>query len=177
MLHFKIPRLDKDDILRKYLLKYCRLKEGEIWKDPKGKHKIACINATDKAAQKKMFGRQKAVLAVHDPPYNMVAFAKQRADKFTEWCREWIDLTGKYLKTDSSIYIWLGADQKKHFEPFPQFIMMMKDTEFVSKSFIERMSLYREKSLSVVKIGVSNLFATAHIRKSIWEPWTPRFLH
>jgi hypothetical protein len=40
-------------------------------------------------------------------------------------------------------------------------------------SFIERTFLYWKKSLSVVKMETSNLFETAHIRKSMWEPWIP----
>ena len=136
MVHFKLPRLDKDDTLRRYLLKYCRLKEGETWNDPKKKHKVACISATDDKKIKTLLGRKKAQLAVHDPPYNMVAFDQQRADKFAEWCKEWIRISFNSLGKDSSLYVWLGADQKKHFEPFPEFITMMKDTGFKSRSFI-----------------------------------------
>jgi len=34
-----LPRLDKYPELKKELLPYCRLKRGEIWKDPFGNHK------------------------------------------------------------------------------------------------------------------------------------------
>jgi len=34
------------------------------------------------------------------------------------------------------MYIWLGADQNNHYQPFPEFIMMMKNSGFSSRSFI-----------------------------------------
>ncbi len=136
MIHFKLPRLDKDELLKKYLSKYCRLKKGEIWNDPKKKHKVGCLDASNAGEINKLLNRKKAVLAVHDPPYNMVAFEKQRADKFTEWCEKWVNITCNLLEENASLYVWLGADQRRHFEPFPEFIKMMKMTGFNSRNFI-----------------------------------------
>ncbi len=50
--------------------------------------------------------------------------------------RDWISTTYEILDENSSLYVWLGADQKNHFEPFAEFIIMMKDSGFESKSFI-----------------------------------------
>ncbi len=47
MISAPLPRIDIDEELRTLLLPYCRLKEGEVWEDPEGKHKVACIDATD----------------------------------------------------------------------------------------------------------------------------------
>ncbi len=136
MKNFPIPRIDKDSKLKKLLEKYCRLTFGEIWNDPEGRHIIGCFDASDKNDVKRLTEGKKIKLAVHDPPYNMIAFSKSRAMVFVEWCRKWIDITFDLLDKDASLYIWLGADQKNHFEPFAEFILMMKETGFNSKSFI-----------------------------------------
>ena len=34
MINAPLPRIDIDEELRTLLLPYCRLKEGEVWKDP-----------------------------------------------------------------------------------------------------------------------------------------------
>lgn len=136
MKNFQLPRIDKDDYLKEYLEKFCRLKFGETWADPKGKHKIGCLDAAEEKSIVNLMDGQFAKLAIHDPPYNMIAFGKQDANDFVEWCKKWIDISNSVLAEDSSLYIWLGADQKNHFEPFAEFIIMMKDSGFDSKSFI-----------------------------------------
>jgi DNA modification methylase len=136
MKNFPIPRIDKDDKLKKYLEKYCRLKYGDIWTDPLGKHKISCFDSSNRENILEIVNGETIKLAVHDPPYNMIAFDKQKANSFVEWCKNWISSTEEILDSNSSLYIWLGADQKNHFEPFAEFIMMMKDSGFNSKSFI-----------------------------------------
>ncbi len=52
------------------------------------------------------------------------------------WCRRWIENTDDALAQDSSLYAWLGADQTNGFQPLPDFMIMMRDTAFKSKSFI-----------------------------------------
>ena len=136
MKNFQIPRIDKDSELKKYLEKYCRLELEESWNDPEGKHKIGCFDCTDTKKVLNIINGGKAKLAVHDPPYNMIAFDMHSAETFIDWCEKWIAITGQILDDNSSLYIWLGADQKNHFEPFAEFVMMMKDSGFNSKSFI-----------------------------------------
>ena len=46
MLNYPLPRIDKDEKLRKLLLPYCRFKVGTIWIDEKEKHKIACTDVS-----------------------------------------------------------------------------------------------------------------------------------
>jgi len=129
MKNFPLPRIDKDPILKNYLQKFCRLKTGEIWEDPFNKHKIACFDAIDENSIFNLVGNNKFQLAIHDPPYNMIAFEKWDSATFINWCKKWIDISDKILADNSSLYIWLGADQKNHFEPFAEFILMMKETE------------------------------------------------
>jgi len=136
MQNFPLPRIDTDNKLRDLLLPYCRLKEGEIWNDPEGIHKVGCLDAADSSAIKELLEDKKAVLAIHDPPYNFVAFEEREAAAFVEWSKLWIKNSYDVLKENSSLYIWLGADQNNHFQPFAEFILMMKDSGFNSRSFI-----------------------------------------
>jgi DNA modification methylase len=136
MIKQPLPRIDQDETLQNLLLPFCRLKRGEIWEDPLGTHKVGCLDAVDEIDIKKIFGRKKAVLAIHDPPYNFVAFKERELREFINWCKTWVKNSYKILKPNSSLYIWLGADQKFHFQPLPQFIQMMSETEFNSRSFI-----------------------------------------
>jgi site-specific DNA-methyltransferase (adenine-specific) len=75
-------------------------------------------------------------LAVQDPPYNLAVFEKRTVGEFVVWCRRWVDVCYDVLDRDSSLYVWLGADQKDSFQPLPQFMLMMADTDFRSRSFI-----------------------------------------
>jgi site-specific DNA-methyltransferase (adenine-specific) len=132
-----LPRLDTDvEQIKSVLLPHCRLKPGEIWKDPNGRHLIGCGDACDFSFVKKLFNKQKAKLAIHDPPYNLVMFKSKSVEEFIDWCRKWIDISNEILEDDSALYIWLGADQTDHFQPLPQFMAMMSDTSFDSRSFI-----------------------------------------
>ena len=53
----KLTRLDINDELRNKILPYCRLKNGEIWDDPKRKHKVGVLDATSVSDTKKLFGK------------------------------------------------------------------------------------------------------------------------
>lgn len=136
MLNFPLPRIDKDEKLYELLLRYCRIMPGEIWVDNSKNHRVGCIDISDKDNVIKFTGGTKFQLAVHDPPYNMVAFDEMSVEDFVDWSEQWIELTYEILDQNSSLYIWLGADQKKHFEPFAEFILMMKNSQFNSRSFI-----------------------------------------
>ncbi len=136
MINFPLPRIDIDKSLTKLLLPYCRFKKGFVWEDKKAGHKIACIDAANKISIKNVMGNKKASLAIQDPPYNFVAFEERDLNKFIDWSRTWIKNTFESLDENASLYIWLGADQNNHFQPFPEFILMMKDSGFHSRSFI-----------------------------------------
>ncbi len=136
MKNFPLPRIDNDVRLRELLIPYSRFKPGDVWNDPQGKHKIACLDATDGIILEKLTGDKRASLAIQDPPYNFVAFEEKDLSNFIEWCRKWVSITNRCLSGDSSFYIWLGADQNNHFQPFADFIVMMRDFEFNSRSLI-----------------------------------------
>jgi site-specific DNA-methyltransferase (adenine-specific) len=132
-----IPRLDINaDKLRQRILPQCRLKPGDIWRDPEGGHVVGCGDAASTGFIAELFGPHRAALAVHDPPYNLVMFRKRSVTEFIDWCRRWVDNSHRVLADDASLYVWLGADQNDHFQPLPQFMAMMALTEFKSRSLI-----------------------------------------
>lgn len=132
-----LPRLDLDVELREKLLPHCRLKYGEIWQDSKSGHRVGCLDASNTTEIQNLVGNQKASLAVHDPPYNLVAFEERDMREFIVWCEKWVLNTIHSLSNDASLYIWLGADQNNSFQPLPDFMIMMREFEQVkSRSFI-----------------------------------------
>jgi len=139
MTNAPLPRIDLDEQLRELLLPFCRLAPGKTWNDPSGRHKVGCIDISEKDKVKKFMDGNSASLAIQDPPYNFIAFGKRKIEKFINWCREWIDLTNDVLRKDAALYIWLGADQNEHFQPLPQFMEMMESATngaFSSRNFI-----------------------------------------
>ena len=137
MKNSPLPRLDESPELRKELEPHCRLGPGDVWEDPLGKHRVGCIDAANVSAVGQLMGRHKARLAIHDPPYNLVAFDTRRVEAFVDWCRKWIQITVNHLLSDSALYVWLGADQRRGFQPLPDFMLMMRDVdELSSRSLI-----------------------------------------
>ncbi len=113
-----LPALDKHDEIRRQLLPYCRFQTGEIWEDPLLGHKIACGDATDHTWITSLMNGEQADLAIHDPPYNHVAFGVKELADFVSWCKQWVAITASALKQNASLYVWLGADQKKWLSTF-----------------------------------------------------------
>lgn len=131
-----LPRLDQSEALISKLLPFCRLSPGEIWEDELKGHRVGCLDATDSVAIASLMGKDRAVLAIHDPPYNVAAFEIKQVSGFVEWCNQWISLTYNVLSKDASLYIWIGADQNNGFQPLPDFMIMMRGQRFSPRSFI-----------------------------------------
>ncbi len=131
-----LPRLDKDEQLRQKLLPFCRLKPGQIWLDPLDQHKIGCLDAADSSDVDSLMTGEQAKLAIHDPPYNLVAFQERELAEYIDWCRKWVGHSWRVLDKNSSLYLWLGADQKAHFQPLPDFMIMMRQFDFKPRSFL-----------------------------------------
>jgi site-specific DNA-methyltransferase (adenine-specific) len=136
MQNCPLPRIDEHLALRERLLNYCRLKSGDIWSDPDGKHKVGCLDAAKRDHVNLLMGNEKARLALHDPPYNLVAFERRSVNEFVGWCKEWVGNSAFSMEENSSLYVWLGADQRDGFQPLPDFMIMMRGSGFSSKSFI-----------------------------------------
>jgi len=135
MLHEPLARLDRDLRPRRQLLRYCRPQPGEVWRDDRG-HRVGCLDAAVRDDVMRLCGRRRATLAIHDLPYNFIAFGRRRAGEFIAWCERVVSHTDAVLKPDSSLYLWIGADQKAGFEPLPELMLMMRHTPFASRSLI-----------------------------------------
>ncbi|HPC11964.1 MAG TPA: hypothetical protein PK112_07690, partial [candidate division Zixibacteria bacterium] len=98
-MHYRLlARLDSAvSPVRPALLPYCRLRLGEVWCDPEGRHTVACGDAADRAFVRRLFGARRATLAVQDPPYNLVMGQKLPPEAYANWCRAWVDNTDAIL--------------------------------------------------------------------------------
>ncbi len=140
----KLPRIDSNDRIQSLLLPHCRLKPGQIWRDPQGQHKVACVDASNYEGTEHLIAGEKATLAVQDPPYNFAvgnadssSLGQMPLDKYIDWCRKWVRNTSEALQNNSSLYVWLGADQNAGFQPLPDFMIMMRQfKEFATRSLI-----------------------------------------
>jgi len=131
-----LPRLDEQPEVRARLLPFCRLTPGGVWNDATSGHRVACIDAADPSAAADLMDGKRAQLAIQDPPYNLVAFDTRGIREYIEWSRAWVTNTLQALESDSSFYVWLGADQRDHFQPLPDFMLLMRDFPVQARSFI-----------------------------------------
>lgn len=131
-----LPRLDEHPDLRAQLVPFCRLRSGDTWTDPRFRHRVSCIDATDALAITRLMADRRAKLAVQDPPYNLVAFETRSIREYVDWARRWVTTTLASLDADSSLYIWLGADQRDHFQPLPDFMLLMREFPVQARSYI-----------------------------------------
>ncbi|MDR2451227.1 MAG: site-specific DNA-methyltransferase [Candidatus Accumulibacter sp.] len=136
MYNNPLPRLDEDPEVHQRLLKYCRLKAGDLWIDPVSGHRVGCLDATDSRAIASLMDGRQATLAIHDPPCNLVAFETRSVGEYIAWCRKWVSASLRHSTEDGSLYVWLGADQKNHYQPLPDFMIMMRDFPIHARSLI-----------------------------------------
>jgi site-specific DNA-methyltransferase (adenine-specific) len=99
-------------------------------------HRVGCLDAASWDQVEQVMGSRKAKLAIHDPPYNLVAFGERPLQQFIEWCARWVQNTARISSPDASLYVWLGADQNDGFQPLPDFMVMMRRQPFRPRSFI-----------------------------------------
>ena len=131
-----LPRLDASPEVRSKLLSYCRLKPGDVWVDDVRGHRVGCLDAAGSENIQNIMNGEQAKLAIHDPPYNLAVFEQRSVSEFIEWCRRWVSHTYDSLAQDSSLYVWLGADQNNGFQPLPDFLLMMREQPFRPRSMI-----------------------------------------
>lgn len=105
---------------------------------------MGVLDACSEEDVKKIFNGKKASLFIHDPPYNIEVGGKNtsqlsriKVKEYIDFCRNWIQNSIKVMKGDAHLYIWLGADQKRGFQPLPEVMILMREfTELTSRSFI-----------------------------------------
>ncbi len=136
MLNHPLARLDRDETLRRRLLPHCRLAPGEVWRDRRRGHRVGCLDAASPKDVKKLCGTRRARLAVHDLPYNFIAFDQRSTDEYVAWVRRVVEATAGALASDSALYLWVGADQRAGFAPLPELMLMMRETPFTARSFL-----------------------------------------
>ncbi len=112
---------------------------GKIWEDPVSGHRVGCLDVFKKEDVEKIMQGEKAILAVQDPPYNVginKEFKNLPLAEYINWSEKWVNNTINVLDSDSSFYIWLGADIKNGLQPLPDFIIMMRNKPISIRNFI-----------------------------------------
>src|SRR5260370_37322137 len=117
MQNHPLPRLDEVPELATALQKHCRLRRGEVWEDPAGKHRVGCLDASLGEDVNTLARGDAAQLALQDPPYNLVAFQKRSIGEFADWCRRWGANNERGVGEDASSYGLDGGGQKDGFQP------------------------------------------------------------
>ena len=82
-----LPRLDENPDIRARLLEHCRIKPGDIWIDSVSGRWVGCIGAKEPESVAALMGGRLASLAIHDPPYNLVAFETCSIKEYIAWCK------------------------------------------------------------------------------------------
>lgn len=131
-----LPRFDENPELQEKLLPFCRLQNGDIWEDKSGNFRVGCLDIAARQNVENLMDGKKSTLSIQDPPYNFIAFAESEVNKFIDWCKPWTENINAILSANASFYVWLGADQRNGFQPLPDFMLMMRETNFKPRSFI-----------------------------------------
>lgn len=132
-----LPRIDENSELQEKLLRFCRLKKGDVWEDRAGNFRVGCLDIASKTDVEKLMKGARATISIQDPPYNFIAFQEAQVSEFIDWCRAWTENIDSILAENSSFYVWLGADQRNGFQPLPDFMLMMREMKnFKPRSFI-----------------------------------------
>ncbi len=137
-------RFDLAEFTQEELNAVCRLKPGEIWTDPERGHRVGCLDATDGAHVRDLVGSTLVNLVINDPPYNFpvgegvsARLFRTSLEEYLSFSRKWIEAISRTMAEDSSLYIFLGADQRNAFQPLPDFMILMRQFDlFRARSFI-----------------------------------------
>jgi len=140
----KLTRLDLNEEMKKKLLKYCRLKPGNIWEDKEKGHRVGVLDATKKEDIDSLVCHDKAVCQINDPPYNVKAgnrntkdLFKIDIDEYISFSRKWIKNSFNILSDNSHFYLWIGADYKDSFRPLPEIMLLMRNfKDLKARNFI-----------------------------------------
>lgn len=107
-------------------------------------HRVGVLDATNPREVDLLMGREKAILHVDDPPYNIAvgnkttdALFRKDNNAYISFSRGWISEAVRTLANPGHLYVFLGADQDQGFQPLPEFMLMMREFgELSSRSFI-----------------------------------------
>ena len=130
-----LPRLDSSTDIRDKLLPYCRLKQGDVWTDPVRGHRVGCLDVCDRQNVLNIMEKERAQLSIQDPPYNLIAFDMKSINEYIKWTEKWVSNMNDIMDDNSSFYVWLGADQRNGFQPFADFILMMRKQPLLPQKY------------------------------------------
>ena len=129
----RLERLDLRGDLRRQILPFCRLGPGEVWEDLVNGHRIGVLDASSPGDVGKIAGGARAELIVNDPPYNVAvgnanttALSKMPLDEYMRFSQKWVQNAIGVMADDSHLYVWMGADYREGFQPFPDFLVLMR---------------------------------------------------
>jgi DNA modification methylase len=127
----KLTRLDLHGEIREKTLPLCRLKYGDIWRDPVQGHVVAVVDAAKTDDVKRVMGKERARLLINDPPYNVKVgnanLFKIEIGQYIEFSRRWVESALNVMDKDSHLYIWIGADYRDDFQPLPDIMILLRE--------------------------------------------------
>ncbi len=142
----KLKRIDYDGALREKIIPHCRLGHGDVWVDSVSGHRVCVADASDVEAVTRLFDGARAALIVNDPPYNITvggsastgALSKTGLSDYIEFSKKWMTAASLIMTPDAALYIWLGMDVRDGLQPFPDFILMMREhfPQFIPRNVI-----------------------------------------
>ena len=129
----RLRRLDSDPDLRRRIIPYCRLQEGEIWEDHEKGHRVGVLDATQMDDLRQLARDDTAQLVIADPPYNVsvgnartLRLFKVPIEEYLAFSSQWISNAIATMACDSYLYIWTGADYRDDFQPLPDLIGLLR---------------------------------------------------
>ena len=131
-----LPRLDENSEMREALLPFCRLKAGEIWEDSIAGHRVGCLDASSREQVEIFWTAEKRHWQSTIRPTIWSLLTSVLCTSSSIGVRDGCENTERILSADSSLYVWLGADQNDGFQPLPDFMVMMRQQPFRPRSFI-----------------------------------------
>lgn len=129
----QLTRLDANAALKARLAPCCRLQPGEVWEDPVRGHRVGVLDATNPADMARLMNGEKTPLIVNDPPYNVIVgntasanLSKVDLPTYMDFSRRWVENALRALADHAHLYVWMGADAKEHFQPLPDFMLLLR---------------------------------------------------
>jgi site-specific DNA-methyltransferase (adenine-specific) len=129
-----MKRLDLAGELRERILPLCRLQRGEIWEDPRRGHRVGVLDAAAYEDVRKLMESSRTGLLINDPPYNLSGMGRRKGTashetlaQYMAFSRRWVQNAVAFMKEQAHLYIWMGTDVRKGFQPLPDFMLMMRD--------------------------------------------------
>jgi site-specific DNA-methyltransferase (adenine-specific) len=130
----RLTRLDLHGEVKEKITPLCRLRYGGIWEDPIRGHRIGVLDATKIEDVREAVGNNQVNLIISDPPYNVKVgnlnsanLFKISPDEYLDFSRQWVRNALDVMSDNAHFYAWIGADYKDQFQPFPDFMIMMRE--------------------------------------------------